>query len=350
MSKRTDHIIVGQGLAGTILAHTLLKNGKKIIVIDDPSLSDCSRISAGMYNPVVTRRLTKSWMADELLDHVHSFYTEAGKLLNIDLLFGRDIIKIFAEQAERNFWEKKRNEAVGKYLSPVSDEHIPELGETPFGHARVMHAGQVRVSEFLSRSRAHFKNARALLEEKFDHRQVELTNGGVSYKDVSAGTLIFCEGYTARENTWFDFIPFVPAKGELLTVRIEHLPLQQTIHKGVSLTPLGDDLFRVGSTFSWDELNDVPTEKAKNSLLEGVKQITDKEVVVVDHLAGVRPATNDRRPVIGKHPEHAQLVIFNGMGSKGVMLAPYFANELALNLENGTPLNKEVDIRRYYRK
>jgi glycine oxidase len=62
---------------------------------------------------------------------------------------------------------------------------------------------------------------------------------------------------------------------------------------------------------------------------------------------GIRPTTPDRRPILGAHPEHQNVLIFNGLGTKGVSLAPYFSQVLSELLENEVPLNKEVDIQRY---
>jgi len=61
----------------------------------------------------------------------------------------------------------------------------------------------------------------------------------------------------------------------------------------------------------------------------------------------MRPTTPDRKPILGVHPQHAQAVVFNGLGTKGVSLAPYFSGVLAEALENDAPINKEVDIDRY---
>ena len=71
---------------------------------------------------------------------------------------------------------------------------------------------------------------------------------------------------------------------------------------------------------------------------------------IIDHQAGIRPTVKDRRPLLGVHPAHHQLAIFNGMGTKGVMLAPYFANHLVNHLENDDKLLPEIDIVRFGKK
>ena len=69
-----DFLIVGQGIAGTVLTHTLLEQGKRILVIDEGNPSSCSKVAAGLYNPIVFKRLTKSWMIDELSPVAENFY------------------------------------------------------------------------------------------------------------------------------------------------------------------------------------------------------------------------------------------------------------------------------------
>ena len=349
MNKReTDVLIIGQGLVGTVLAHILLKRGKSILIIDQPWYSSSSRISAGLFNPVVFKRLTKSWMVDELIAALVPFYTETEKLLGEKLLFDQRILKIFSEKQERILWEKKMKEDVGRYLLPVSDNEIKEFPDMPFGHASVRGAGYLNVQQFLSLSLVYFREQKMIIKEGFDHSQIKFEKEGISYKDISAKKIIFCEGYKGQENPFFNWIPFKPAKGELLTVKIKNYEFDKVINRSVFIAPLGNDLYRVGSTFVWDKINDEITEEGKNKLIENLKRIVS-DFKIIDHNAGVRPSISDRRPVLGMHPEREQLCIFNGMGSKGVMLSPYFAEHLIQHLFDGKELNREVNIKRFWK-
>ena len=68
---------------------------------------------------------------------------------------------------------------------------------------------------------------------------------------------------------------------------------------------------------------------------------------VVDHKAAVRPTVKERRPFIGIHPNHKQIGIFNGLGAKGVLLAPFFASHFSEYLLGKTELMKEIDVKRF---
>lgn len=342
-----DVLIVGQGIAGTVLAHNLTQHGKSILIIDDPKLSASSRISGGMYNPVVFKRLTKSWMVDELIDVLIPFYNEVEKNVGMKLLFPKEIVKIFSEEQERVLWEKKINEEVGKYLLPSSDEIIKEFGTNKFGHGTVTGAGYVNVQQLLAFSVKYFEMKGMYLHERFEHSKLKLENDGVLYKEHAAKRIIFCEGYRCKENPYFNWIPFKFAKGELLMVKMDGYHFDRPVNKGVFIGPAGHELYGVGSTFNWKDINDDISEEGKNELLIKLKKATGIEAEVVEHKAGVRPSIIDRRPVLGMHPEHKHLAIFNGMGSKGVMLAPYFAEHLYQHLFEGRELNREVDIKRF---
>jgi glycine oxidase len=122
------YIIVGQGIAGTVLAHTFLKHRTPFVIIDDPKLSQASKIAAGLYNPVVFKRLVKSWKVDELLPFMDGFYREAEQLLNEKFYFKKTIVKLFTEEQEKALWLKKSNEEVGKqrlkmlFLTPTGQQ------------------------------------------------------------------------------------------------------------------------------------------------------------------------------------------------------------------------------------
>jgi glycine oxidase len=345
-----DYLLTGQGLAGTVLAHQLLTKGRNFRIIDDPSLSSSSKVAGGLFNPVVFKRLVKSWMADEQLECAEVFYRKMETLLGASFFYKKELLKIFSEEQEITLWNKKRGEEVGKYLSPVLDStDLSSSIEAPMGYASVTGAGYVDVLTFLNLSRDYFKSKSLLVEEKFDHEQLQLTSSGVSYKGMQAPKILFCEGHLASANPWFTWMPFNLAKGEVLTVKIPGYERNDVVNKGVFILPIGKGLFKVGATFAWDKLDEVPTDGAKEDLIQRLKKVLKLPFEIVGHQAGIRPTVINRRPLIGVHPLKSQLCMFNGMGSKGVMIAPLFAGHFMEHLEKGVSLNQEVDIRRFWK-
>lgn len=350
MKQHFDYVIIGQGISGTVLAITLLENGKSVLVIDDPKLSNASHVAAGLYNPVVFKRLVKSWMADELIPFMDKFYTKAEKLLNERFYYKKQIIKVFADENEKAFWLKKSEEEVGKYLNKqlIDDPSIPV--KAPFGMAEVLHAGNLNTTTFLNTAREFFRKEGMLLEEIFDHSLVDLHGPQPKYKDISASRMIFCEGYKASDNPFFKGLDFKLTKGEVLTVKLPQgvtIPEDMVINKGVFILPLQNDTYKVGATYEWNDLNESPTEKGRNELIEKLDKVITVHFEIIDHEAGIRPTVNDRRPILGVHPEHPGLAVFNGLGTKGVMLAPYFANQLIDHLEKGLPIDPQVQLSRF---
>lgn len=351
MNKRFNYILIGQGIAGTVLAHTLMNEGKTVLIIDEGLEHSTSAIAAGLYNPVVFKRLVKSWMADELIPFMDTFYTEAEQLLGENFYHKKQIVKLFADTAEREFWLKKADEEVGSYLSKTIDDHfLTELIENPVGAAEVKSAGNLDTPTFLKAFHNYFLKKKCLLEAKFDYGDLSISEQGVSYRNQDADKLIFCEGYQAIQNPYFEWLPFKLTKGELLTVKLKEnavIPLDKVINKGVFILPLGANLYKVGATYEWENLTEHPTEKGKQELIEKLQKVLRVPFEIIDHRAGIRPTVLDRRPLIGLHPEHKALGIFNGLGTKGVMLAPYFAKQFSLFLHKGKPLPEEANSDRF---
>jgi glycine/D-amino acid oxidase-like deaminating enzyme len=348
---KKDYIIVGQGLAGTVLALTLMKEGRSVMVIDDLPQSSASKIAAGLYNPVVFKRLVKSWMADDLIPFMDEFYEEAEKLLNTEFYNKKKIVKLFADENEKEFWLKKANEEVGKYLSKdIHANFLEGIVNAPLGASEVIHAGNLNTGLFLNSCREYFKTNDALIAEKFDYGQLQISDDHVSYKEVPASKIIFCEGYKVNENPYFEWLPFKLTKGEILTIKLSQndiIPEDKVINKGVFILPVGNNTYKVGSTYEWNELNENPSEKGREELIDKLNKVLKVPYEIVEHSAGIRPTVNDRRPILGLHTQHSVLAVFNGMGTKGVMLAPFFAQQLADFLERGIPIHDEVNIKRF---
>lgn len=350
--KQVNCIIVGQGLAGTILAQTLLKENKSVLIIDDTSLSQASRIAAGLYNPVVFKRLVKSWLADDLIPFMDSFYTDAEQLLNTHFYFKKRMVKPFAEEQERILWEKKVSEDVGKYLSKtIHDDFLNDIIYNPLGVSEILSGGNLNTALFLEAFRNYFKQNNFLLEEIFDYGELIISENNVVYKNVSADKIIFCEGYKTIDNPYFSWLPFKLTKGEIITIKITDTEIDEeyVINKGVFILPLGNAIYKVGATYEWTDLTEQITEKGKNDLIDKLNKVLKVPFEIINHEVGIRPTVIDRRPLIGLHPEHNSLAVFNGMGTKGVMLAPYFSKQFVDFLAHENTLNKEVDIVRFWK-
>lgn len=347
--KKVDAIIVGQGISGSLLSAEFLKNGKSVLVIDEEKKSTSSKVAAGLYNPIVFKRVVKSWMIDELLPVLHESYAYMEKCCHQSFHTNRKIMKLFVNDEEKEQWQKKSlDENYEAFLQKeISNENFNDCVKPHHGLAYVNNAGNVDVKLMITCWASYLKNKNSFVSTHFNYNDVELLANGLRWKEFEANYLIFCEGYQAINNPFFTNLPFVPAKGEVLTVRINELNTNtHVLNKGVFILPEKDQLFKVGATYVWDKINEETTSEGLLELTQKLEKVIQTNYTVVNQEAGIRPSTKDRRPLVGKHPNLPQLCILNGMGTKAVLLAPYFAKQLFEHLYLKKNLHPEVNINR----
>lgn len=344
--KKVDFMIVGQGLAGTMLAFELIERNISFRLVHSTQKSKASLVAAGMINPLVFKRLTKSWMADQLLPFMNERYRELEKLLNSSFYFQKKMLKPLSEQ-EKTLWLKKQGMPdFSIYIKSVLPDSPIEFISDSSAFGVVSGSGYLNLSVFLSLSEKYFKESDLLLEEDF-----QLSGNVPSYfevGEVKADKLVFCEGYHLMQNPLFSFVKMNPAKGEVLQIHASDLSEEYILNKRVFILPIGNHRFKVGSTYEWADLSEKTTDKGKDSIVERMENLITAKYTIEEHWAGVRPTIADRRPVLGVHPQHENVFVFNGLGTKGVMLSPWFAREMANFLEGKIKvLPSDVDINRF---
>jgi glycine oxidase len=348
LNLKYDYILVGQGLAGTMLYWFLSRQGKRVCVIDHFNPTSSSNIAAGIIHPVTGRRIVKTWMADTLIPFASKTYTDIEDHFHEKLFFKKDIIELIHSVKEQNDWNNKiASDEMKDYFGKedMSDLYTDVLVDHPKKIA-ITKSGWLNIAKMISLFRNKIPQ-HDLHDEHFDFNLLQLHDEGVSYKNIDAGKILFCEGPGAVQNPFWKHLPFLLSKGELITIRSDKLNIDHIITKTIFILPLGKNLFKVGSTYSWDELDEIPTEKAKANLMESLKKIMNVPFEVVDHKAAIRPTVKERRPFIGLHHQHSQVGIFNGLGTKGVLLAPFFANHFSEFLDKKTELINEIDVKRF---
>ncbi|MGV3598358.1 MAG: NAD(P)/FAD-dependent oxidoreductase [Bacteroidota bacterium] len=349
MIKNFDFIIVGQGLAGTTLAHIFLHRGKTVLVIDEPREITSSKVAAGVWNPVVFKKYTQSYIAPTLLAFNKTFYPVIEQRLGVSFYHPRPYYKVFSNEGDVNHWRGKlHNPDVQEFLNPeIFTDIDTQAYNAPHGSAPILDCGYVNVTNYLATSAQYFEGLGSYLPQTFDYNALELKTDCVEYKGNSADKIIFCEGLYARFNPWWSHIPFSPAKGEVFVIEAQLPENEAIVNKGVFIVPLGNNLYKVGSTYRWGDLENTITESAKAELIKKLNELINVPYTIIEHKAAVRPAVVGRRPVVGLHHLYPQMGVFNGLGSRGVMLAPFFANQFADYLFGNGQLDAEVDAKRF---
>jgi glycine oxidase len=346
-----DYLIAGQSLSGSILALTLLEAGKTVHVIDMPGLSSSSRVAAGVYNPFNFRRMVNTWEAETVAPFATAFYTQAEKQLGASFHQRRPVWKILADAGERALWEKSCAEREGLFArAGILENPLPGLLHTPHGIGEVSGSGSINTVAFIEAVKQQLRAKNALTEAVFDESRLVLHSGGVEYNgQISARMFVNCQGHLASQTALFSFLPLRPMKGEVLHLHIPGLEVDAVLNRGAYLLPLGGDVFVCGATYEAGQTTETTSEAARTELLSKLGKFVTAPITVQTQLAGVRPAVKDRRPLLGRHPQHAQLAVFNGMGSKAVMLAPWLAKQLIAHLETDAALPAEVNLNRFTR-
>ncbi len=348
MPKKIDYIIVGQGIAGTTLAYTLLKNNHKILVIDSQNPQSSSRVAAGLFNPITGKRMLKTWQADVLFPFFFDFYQELEAVLQASFFHPLPMYRPFHSVHQQNAWLTESAET--ENLAYISSQQVPESLQkqinAPLGGLVLQKTGYLNLSVLLSHFRQFLQEKEAFSGNVLEDTEVSFENDKVRWQDYEAKKIIFCRGFEDSKSVFFQDLPFAPTRGEILDLTLP-IDFQWIVNKKCWVIPLGEGKHWVGSSYDKKVLNTTPTEWGKRSILERFEKLTTLKFEVLNHRAAVRPTTADRRLLVGINPDYQQVTIFNGLGTKGVSQAPYFAQQFYEFLEHGKPLLPEIDIQRY---
>ncbi|MCE2787975.1 MAG: NAD(P)/FAD-dependent oxidoreductase [Bacteroidota bacterium] len=342
-----DILIVGRGLAGTLLSYFCKLQGKSYLIIDQSSPGEASSIAAGMFTPISGKRMAKSWMAETLIPFATQTYIAIEKLLETKLLHNQQIYQVFSSIKEQNDFAARLDQAdFASYLNPhpLPYPHAVE----PFGAFEVNQSGWVNLPAMLSGFEQLLLQEDSLENEAFNHQALNIENNQWHYAQYTFGNVAFCEGHQYRHNPYFNFIPYTPTKGEVLTIRCNGLETERIIKKGLYLVSIGNDCYKAGATYDYIHTQHPnPTPQGLDELVEKLRTITNLPFEVIKHESGIRPTAKDRRPIAGEHPQHKNLYILNGLGTKGVMVGPWVAHKLVKNIFDKEPLIPEIRVSRF---
>jgi glycine oxidase len=319
-----DYLIIGQGIAGSVLGRMLEKEGKSFHVVDGPKTPSASRVAAGVWNPIAVKRFSKTWLADKTIPEAKAYFTGEESFFRDRFFFENEVIKLLSNQTEHNQMTRRWEEMLPFVEEDNSLEAAPGVA-APNGILRVKTAGYVDVSLFLDHIKTHWQQNGSLVETHFEHTDLQSEGDHWIWKNTPYQKVVFCEGISGMKNPWIQHMPLENTKGQILELKIPELDTPHILNKHIFVLPQGNSVFRVGATNEWvfDDL--MPTEEGKQELLEKLEKILPgKRIEILKHEAGGRPTTTDRRPLMGALKDPG-LFVFNGLGSRGVLLVPYLA-------------------------
>lgn len=345
-----DFLIVGNGLAGISFAEIALQNNKSVFVFDNNS-QPSSRVAGGLYNPVVLKRFSEVWKAKEQIDFAFPLYHNIQSKLDVVFDFEMPILrKLFSIEEQNNWFQAADKPNLAPFLDSKLVTNSYESIVSPFHYGKVNHTGYLEISILIEAYSNYLKSLNSFSDDAFVYDEIEFLDGFIQYKNIKARHVIFAEGFGLHANPYFNDLPLDGTKGELLIIKAPKLQLDVVVKSSVFILPIGNDLYKVGATYDWSDKTNKPTEAGKQELVEKLSELISCDFEIIKHFAGVRPTVKDRRPLVGTHLIHSQLHVLNGLGTRGVMLGPYLANQLFQHIENSIPLEKEIDITRCYKK
>ncbi|WP_430815723.1 NAD(P)/FAD-dependent oxidoreductase [Carboxylicivirga sp. RSCT41] len=327
-TENTEVLIVGQGLAGTLLSYHLMKKNISHKVIDIQKPGSASRVAAGLINPIVVKRVTKTWQADVFYPYAHQLYQELETFLDCRFYYPLVINKLYGKEDE-HFWQhRNEKEQLDDYITTDANYDLPNGIKQPYGYGTIKRSARLDISTMLDAYRQLLKKEKLLIEDELKDDELELLTDGIRWKGISADRIIFCRGSFDAQCRLFQHLKWNNTKGELLDVEVKGLELNSIVSKGVFVMPVGKNAFKIGATYAhhWQDLN--ATEEKLQELREKWELISNLPFTINQQLRGIRPTLADRRPVLTFLKEQASVGIFNGLGSRGGLMAPYLAKQM----------------------
>jgi glycine/D-amino acid oxidase-like deaminating enzyme len=345
-----DYIIVGQGIAGTLLHYFLDQSESKILIVDQYKQS-ASRISSGILNPLTGRKYVKSWMFDKLIEQAVPSYQEISAKLGLQLFQSLPILRALPNRKAEIEWDYRSSlPEYEKYIgSKLEWGEVEQYINKDIPYVSIKNGYHIHMPKLVEAYRSYLKEKELLLEAKFEYDDVIFEEDEVNWRNHKAGNIIFCEGAGATMNPFFKYLPFNPSKGEAMTVEVP-FTLQRVVKKTGFIVPWSEKKMWVGSASFWNYEHDQPTETGEQRIRKQLEDMYSGPYEKIKSLAAEKPGVKDRRPFLGTHPKFDRLHIFNGLGTKGASLAPYFAREMADYLIKDKPIDKMVDIQRFNNK
>lgn len=342
-----DVIIIGHGLAGAALAWSLHWRGWKVTVIDRNETITSSKIAAGIVTPISGKRVARSWRVEEFLPAAREFYARTEKELGAAFYHPRPYVRMLQSADERRRWNEKRNDPEFQRLltqpqpEPMLDDrlfHAPETGLE-------VRSAWLDVRAWLSASQSFLEQRGNWITGEISPGDAVITTDAVRLNGLTARYLVFCQGWEAAGNPFFPWLKWKSAKGEILNFHAPQLTEHRIVNVGGWILPLGQgSLFRTGSTYAWDDFSSAPTAAARQTIEARLHRALKVPFTLTGQDAAVRPIINESKAVLGLHPVQQRIGFFNGLGSKGVLHAPFFAGQFAALLTEGLPLEYEVDV------
>lgn len=339
--------MVGLGIAGISICEQLISHQHSFVAIDSGKEGATAK-SGGVFNPTILKRFKAAWNSNIFYPVAKQFYEELSIKLGVHFFIEKPILRIFNDIEEQNNWYVASDK---KELSPfLSTEHIINTNpaiKAELGYGKVEGTAKIDTDALLNEYKVYLNLLGNLRLEEFEMDKLQVSDNSITYKDITAEQIIFCTGAEVRKNKNFFQKHIIPNKGEYLIIEAPELKEEDFIKGPVYIIPLGNSIYKVGATFEPHPPTNEPTEKAKKEIVQKLEKIIDTEYRILDHIAGIRPTTQDHKPILGALPSQKNILFFTGLGSRGFTMAPHLSAILYEFITSGTPIPDEINLNRF---
>ena len=365
MAESADVVVVGAGVVGCSVAHYLAQRGATVIILEREAIgSGASAHATGSLS-----LLGAEFAPGPSFQLALAGYREFSQLVpqleeetGIALLFQRPpSLRLALDEEEEDLikglmaWQQEYLPI--KWIQADEVHRIePRLTSRVRGAVYEEESAQLdsyRLNLALAQG-AERKGAQLLLRQVTGLTTQDSRITGVRTTDgeVACGTVVVAAGtWSAAFAQWLNFpVPVLPLKGERLMLRHSGAPLPVLISspkRGHMISRL-DGLLSVGSTggrdydteelYRGEEFDRQPTEAARLELLQRAIDVLPEleNAELVHQLAGSRPLSPDRMPIIGPVPGWQGAMLATGHTAKGIHLGPITGRIVADYILNGS--------------
>jgi glycine/D-amino acid oxidase-like deaminating enzyme len=342
---KVDCLISGGGIAGITLALECIQMGKTVCLIDSNVFNGASKTAAGLINPIVPKRVIPGWLAEDIYPAILPYYRKLETLLDAEFYHAYPLVQIHKTAEEQRIWQRQSLKPDLQMFLQVGKDALPIQIQVPYGYSQILHTGRLDTLKYLEAGRHYIQGHGAFLQEEFEYGQLSHSQGQWHYKEIESEVVVFCEGTGIQQNPYFSWIPVKGTAGDIVSVRFAGLPDNMIYKQKHWLVPDCKGSFYAGSNFIHEPALSQVTDDVQE-ILEHLKTWSG-EVHLQDSKRAQRPVISDRRPILGEHPTHKGLFVFNGLGTKGCSLVTRFAPEMAMHIWHKAPVHKEVNSDRF---
>ncbi|WP_041397287.1 NAD(P)/FAD-dependent oxidoreductase [Spirochaeta africana] len=375
----TRLLIIGQGIAGSMLAYALWRRGltrpEDFMVIDAGDTHAATRVSTGVINPFGFARLNYSAVAPEV-GAAWEHYNRLERMLQHHLgthtryAFAHPLLRLFTSPMEAGRWQER-------YRLPV----LPH-GSRRHNICLTQGGGVVPNSGWIEAARL-VRDIRRLLQQRqqYIHADIPASTLMTSLRQASGNiaelhsirysALILCSGVQhalATGNSLPDArLPYYPVGGEVMSLYLPAWPVELAVSRGITIQPsrTHSGWIRVGATYQRTPDTDLPNAEGiawlrnqfdqlcirmRSGMPDSTGRMYQQAVASAVFTSGIRPAAIDRQPYLGQMrqplPQCPPVYIMNGLGSRGIARAPVLAETLANHILQKAPIPPAWQVQR----